>query len=78
MISGVKVNCYIFCIISPPPQIFSVDVYGADDCLLNREQLYEQLKHVVKHSSKPGPELGVMTTEHRDQWSKTYKEMTQG
>lgn len=54
---------------------FSVDVYGHDYKPLNESQLYSQLQSVLEQSQFPKCPIGVLTTQHRDNWAKSYKHL---
>lgn len=33
------------------------------------------LKHVVENSKEAGPAIGILSSAHRDEWSKAYEEL---
>ena len=59
-------------------QFFSLDVYGSDKRPLTTDQLYSQLCHVVDKSRHPAIPVGLLTTEGRNAWGKTYTKLMKG
>ncbi|XP_048776623.1 carnitine O-acetyltransferase-like isoform X2 [Ostrea edulis] len=52
---------------------FSMDLYGSNNQPLNTEQLHVQLKHVVRQSKEVETPIGLLTTENRNKWAKSYE-----
>ncbi|CAH0726668.1 unnamed protein product, partial [Brenthis ino] len=54
--------------------IFHLDLWGDDGKRLNVDQIAQALKKIVDMSSSPTEEaIGVLTSEHRDNWAKAYQ-----
>ncbi|XP_061836595.1 carnitine O-acetyltransferase isoform X2 [Nerophis lumbriciformis] len=54
-------------------QFFMLDVYNNDGSPLTADQLYVQLDRICSSSVQTNAEpVGILTTQHRDAWSKTY------
>ncbi|XP_059181798.1 carnitine O-acetyltransferase-like isoform X2 [Centropristis striata] len=59
-------------------QFFMLDVYNSDGTPLTADQLYVQLQKICISSPQTNTEpVGILTTENRDLWSKTYSNLMQ-
>lgn len=54
---------------------FSLNVYGKKRRPLSVEQVYQQLKVIYSKSEEPAPQIGILTTESRNEWGKIYKKL---
>eukprot|EP00092_Neocalanus_flemingeri_P016041 GFUD01017361.1.p1 GENE.GFUD01017361.1~~GFUD01017361.1.p1 ORF type:complete len:687 (-),score=159.37 GFUD01017361.1:44-2104(-) len=52
---------------------FKVEVYGETGEQLSAEQIQASLEDIVKMVSDTGPEIGILTSNNRDEWSKDYE-----
>jgi len=52
---------------------FRVEVYGETGELLSAEQIQESLEEVVTMVSDTGPEIGILTSNNRDDWAKDFE-----
>lgn len=60
-------------------QIFRVDLWGKDNVQLNAKQIVEQLKSVMSISTLTNEAgVGILTSEHRDNWAKSYEILMKG
>lgn len=55
-----------------------MDLYGSNNQPLNTEQLHVQLKHVVRQSKEVETPIGLLTTENRNKWAKSYELLLKG
>uniref|UniRef100_A0A672FS88 Carnitine O-acetyltransferase n=1 Tax=Salarias fasciatus TaxID=181472 RepID=A0A672FS88_SALFA len=59
-------------------QFFVLDVYHSDGSPLTADQLRVQLEKICRASAPAGARpLGILTTQHRDSWGKTYQLLMQ-
>ena len=49
-----------------------MDAYGSDGKMLNEKQIHKLLMKVVSMSQTEGPEVGVLTSDHRNNWAKNH------
>lgn len=56
-------------------EFFAVDVYDSQGNPYDEHQILEQLRQVVNMSPSSGAGVGVLTTEHRDNWAKAFKHL---
>lgn len=59
-------------------QLFSVAVTSDKGHSLSADTIASQLEQVVAQSNKPGIPVGVLTSDHRDNWSQVYKDLVAG
>ncbi|XP_061163747.1 carnitine O-acetyltransferase-like isoform X2 [Saccostrea echinata] len=52
---------------------FFLEAYGSNNQALSTDQLYEQLKYIVYQSKAPEVPIGLLTTENRNKWAKSYE-----
>ncbi|KAK3927111.1 Carnitine O-acetyltransferase [Frankliniella fusca] len=57
-------------------QFFKVPVFNEKGGVLAETQLLFMLKNVIDNSKKSAPPVGILTSAHRDEWSKAYKELS--
>jgi len=57
-------------------QFFKVNVYG-NNGPLSRGQLLAQLKDCISNSKQVAPAVGILTSEHRDNWGKAHELLSQ-
>jgi len=51
---------------------FKVEVYGETGEQLSAEQIQSSLEDIVKMVTDTGPEIGILTSNNRDDWSKDF------
>lgn len=56
-------------------QYFKVQVLDEYNKKFSEKQLTEQFENVLKNSEQVAPEIGVLTTDKRDNWGKAYEEL---
>ncbi|XP_065345556.1 carnitine O-acetyltransferase-like isoform X1 [Cloeon dipterum] len=58
-------------------QFFKVNVYGNHGGPLSQGQILGQLKDCIHDSQEVAPPVGILTSEHRDNWAKAHKILSQ-
>ncbi|KRT83273.1 hypothetical protein AMK59_3062, partial [Oryctes borbonicus] len=58
-------------------QFFKIEVFGNDGKVISEKQLFAQLERVLEESQTAAPPIGILTTDHRDNWGKSYQLLTQ-
>ena len=59
-------------------QFFSLEAYGRDNKPLSIDQIYKELQSVMDMSKKPDVSVGILTTENRNTWAKSYNHLIKG
>ena len=54
---------------------FSLEAYGRDNKPLSIDQIYKELQSVMDMSKKPDVPVGILTTENRNTWAKSYNHL---
>lgn len=54
---------------------FKVPVVSDKGAVLDETQILFMLKHIIDNSKVAGPPVGILSSAHRDEWSKAYKEL---
>ncbi|XP_059483056.1 carnitine O-acetyltransferase-like isoform X2 [Neocloeon triangulifer] len=56
---------------------FKVNVYGDHGGPISQGQILAQLKDCVSNSKETAPPVGILTSEHRDNWAKAHEILSQ-
>lgn len=56
-------------------QFFKVPVLNERGLPLDESQILFMLKHIINSSKQASPPVGILSSAHRDEWSKAYKEL---
>jgi len=56
-------------------QFFKVPVYSERGLPLDEKEILFMLKFVIDSSKVAGSPVGILSSAHRDEWSKAYKEL---
>lgn len=60
-------------------QFYALEVYNSDGTPLTADELRGQLERICGSSPRTGVEpVGILTTQHRDTWGRSYVTLTQG
>ena len=59
-------------------QFFSLDTYDSHWKPMSVGQLFDQLSQIVKLSLTPAPPIGILTSDHRDNWAEASKILLSG
>lgn len=54
---------------------FSLDCYGSDNKPLSESVIYKQLRRITDMANTPGEAVGILTTENRNKWAKSYNKL---
>lgn len=60
-------------------QIFALDVYNSNGQPLAPSEIYNHLVGITDLSTEPASvPIGILTSEHRDKWSKVFSRLSEG
>ncbi|KAI4464457.1 carnitine o-acyltransferase [Holotrichia oblita] len=52
---------------------FKVELFGNNGEVISEKQLFNQLQTILEQSVTPAAPIGILTTDHRDNWGKAYQ-----
>lgn len=58
-------------------QFYKLPVYNKRGRILNAQILADQLKLIAEKETSFGPPIGILSTDHRDNWAKAYQLLSQ-
>lgn len=59
-------------------QFFKVELFGDNGQLISEQQVLQQLHDIIEQSVSPATPIGILTTDHRDNWGQAYQHLIQG